>query len=80
MKEFIKKYFEKLRHNKKFHLGLGDIRLTVAMQEEILKELEKYNCENCGQVFCEEERITDYDYDDIETTKINYCSDFILKE
>ena len=27
--------FDKLRHDKDFHLGLGDIRLTLGMQEEI---------------------------------------------
>ena len=32
----LKEYFSKLRHDKKFHLGLGDIRLTIGMQEEIL--------------------------------------------
>lgn len=31
----LKEYFNKLRHDKKFHLGLGDVRLTIGMQEEI---------------------------------------------
>ena len=40
--EELEKYFSKLRHNKKFHLGLGDVRLTIAMQEEIV-EIAKRN-------------------------------------
>jgi len=28
-------YFRSLRFNDKFHLGLGDVRLTKAMQDEI---------------------------------------------
>jgi hypothetical protein len=31
----ISDYFDKLRHDKNHHLGLGDIRLTVAQQQEI---------------------------------------------
>lgn len=32
-------YFHELRHNPAFHLGLGDIRLTLDMQEEILNHI-----------------------------------------
>ncbi len=32
-------YFHELRHNPAFHLGLGDIRLTLGMQEEILNHI-----------------------------------------
>jgi hypothetical protein len=28
-------YFRSLRFNDKFHLGLGDVRLTKAMQDEV---------------------------------------------
>jgi len=35
------KYFHDLRFNKKHHLGLGDIRLTIAQQEEICNEWAK---------------------------------------
>lgn len=31
----ISEYFQTLRNNKFFHLGLGDIRLSAAMQEDI---------------------------------------------
>ena len=34
----IKNYFENLRFDEDFHLGLGDIRLIVGMQEEIEAE------------------------------------------
>ena len=37
-------YFEKLRFDNRFHLGLGDIRLTLAMQDDlvnIFRQLEK---------------------------------------
>jgi hypothetical protein len=30
-------YFHKLRFDPKHHLGLGDIRLTIAQQEEIIE-------------------------------------------
>lgn len=35
----IEKYFKKLRFDKNHHLGLGDIRLTVAQQEMIIDYL-----------------------------------------
>lgn len=31
----IGKYFERLRNNKHHHLGLGDLRLTLAQQEAL---------------------------------------------
>jgi hypothetical protein len=44
----INDYFEQLRHDENHHLGLGDIRLTVGMQEDIIEQLsnisqERYN-------------------------------------
>lgn len=32
----LEEYFRKLRFDKNFHLGLGDVRLTMAMQEEVI--------------------------------------------
>lgn len=54
-------YFERLRHDENHHLGLGDVRLTLAQQEEIIELIEqKYNddelyyelasCEKCHQM------------------------------
>ena len=37
----IKEYFNKMRHDDKHHLGLGDIRLTIAQQEEIICLIEE---------------------------------------
>ena len=37
----IRKYFEELRFDENHHLGLGDIRLTIAQQNEILDILEE---------------------------------------
>lgn len=37
--EWIEKYFLDLRFNAKHHLGLGDIRLTLGQQDEILERL-----------------------------------------
>jgi len=37
----IEEYFYKLRFDENFHLGLGDIRLTIAMQEEIIAIADK---------------------------------------
>ncbi len=33
----VEKYFKELRFDPKFHLGLGDIRLTIDQQEKIVK-------------------------------------------
>ena len=33
----IEEYFKKLRFYNKHHLGLGDIRLTIGQQEEIIE-------------------------------------------
>lgn len=38
--EEIRDYFEKLRLDPDHHLGMGDIRLTMGQQEEILEMLE----------------------------------------
>jgi len=41
----IQKCFEQLRFNKDYHLGMGDIRLTIGMQEEICELVERfYRC------------------------------------
>ena len=37
----IKEYFEKLRFDKDHHTELGDIRLTIGQQEEIIKIFEE---------------------------------------
>jgi len=33
----LEEYFKKLRFDENHHLGMGDIRLTIAQQEEILE-------------------------------------------
>ena len=38
----IRECFRHLRFHEKFHLGLGDIRLTIAMQDEICDLVEKF--------------------------------------
>jgi len=43
--EKLKKYFEDLRNSPNHHLGLGDIRLTIGQQEEILQIVEEYGNE-----------------------------------
>lgn len=41
----LRKYFEQLRFDKNHHLGMGDIRLTIAQQEEICELVERfYRC------------------------------------
>ena len=41
----LRKCFEQLRFDKNHHLGLGDIRLTIAQQEEICELVERfYRC------------------------------------
>jgi len=41
----LRKYFEQLRFDKNHHLGMGDIRLTIAQQEEICELVECfYHC------------------------------------
>ena len=41
----LEKCFETLRHDPRFHLGLGDIRITQAMQEEIARLVERQKIE-----------------------------------
>ena len=38
---FLKNQFRDYRFDESIHLGLGDIRLTIGMQEEIVEEAEK---------------------------------------
>lgn len=38
----LRKCFEQLRVNKDCHLGMGDIRLTISMQEEICELVERF--------------------------------------
>lgn len=38
----IRKCFEQLRFDKNHHLGMGDIRLTIAQQEEICELVERF--------------------------------------
>jgi hypothetical protein len=41
----LRKCFEQLRFDKNHHLGLGDIRLTIAQQEEICELVDRfYRC------------------------------------
>ena len=41
----LRRCFEQLRFDKNHHLGLGDIRLTIAQQEEICELVERfYRC------------------------------------
>ena len=41
----IRECFKQLRFDKNHHLGLGDIRLTIAQQEEICDLVERsYHC------------------------------------
>lgn len=41
----LRKCFEQLRFDKNHHLGFGDIRLTIAQQEEICELVERfYRC------------------------------------
>jgi hypothetical protein len=37
----IKEYFRNLRFDEKHHLGLGDIRITYAQQEDIIAFVNK---------------------------------------
>lgn len=38
----LRECFKQLRFDKDHHLGLGDIRLTIAQQDEICDLIEKY--------------------------------------
>lgn len=41
----LRECFNQLRSDKNHHLGLGDIRLTIAQQEEICELVERfYHC------------------------------------
>ena len=46
----IRKCFKRLRFDKDFHLGMGDIRLTIGMQEEICELVERfYGCKETSE-------------------------------
>lgn len=38
-------YFKRLRLNPHFHLGMGDVRLTLGMQQAIEQELARLQCQ-----------------------------------
>jgi hypothetical protein len=38
----LRKFFEQMRFDKNHHLGSGDIRLTIAQQEEICELVERF--------------------------------------
>jgi hypothetical protein len=45
----LKTCFQEMRMNKNYHLGLGDIRLTIDMQEEICRLVDNHYTKNSGQ-------------------------------
>lgn len=44
----LKTCFQEMRMNKHYHLGLGDIRLTIDMQEEICRLVDNHYTKNNG--------------------------------
>lgn len=42
LSKWVEQYFAELRFSETHHLGLGDIRLTVAQQIELVKKIQKY--------------------------------------
>jgi len=45
----VKAYFMQLRFDDKYHLGLGDIRLTIGMQEEVIAlTAQEGECRSCN--------------------------------
>ncbi len=51
----LEKCFEALRQDPRFHLGLGDIRITQGMQEEIVKLVERQKLEFALQSLVDKE-------------------------
>ena len=47
----IKDYFNQLRFNKNHHLGLGDIRLTITQQDELVALFEQKTNNNLQPAF-----------------------------
>ena len=45
LSERIRKRWNGLRFNKDYHLGLGDVRLTIGMQDELLDEVAQLEAE-----------------------------------
>lgn len=43
LSKWMEQYFAELRFSDKYHLGLGDIRLTVAQQEELINKIKSMN-------------------------------------
>ncbi len=50
----LSEIFKSLRHDKNFHLGLGDIRLTIDMQNIISDMFDKYTNADARKKFWEE--------------------------
>lgn len=49
LKENIKLLFSNLRYNESTHLGLGDIRLTIGLQDRIIRMIDEYEQSNNKQ-------------------------------
>ena len=49
LKENIKLFFSNLRYNESTHLGLGDIRLTIGLQDRIIRMIDEYEQSNNKQ-------------------------------
>lgn len=49
LKENIKLLFSNLRYNESTHLGLGDIRLTIGLQDRIIRMIDEYEQNNNKQ-------------------------------
>jgi hypothetical protein len=39
--QWLEKYFQYLRNSKEWHLGLGDIRLSIGQQDQIVEMIKE---------------------------------------
>ena len=70
LSERIRKRWNGLRFNQDYHLGLGDIRLTIGMQDELLDEVTQLEAEN--------ERLREAIEAWVDAHKSGYCTENYL--
>ena len=78
-------YFKELRFNADHHLGLGDVRLTIAQQEELVKQVQLDAIEETVKLCAENARMGNtengiYTVFEVSKQSILDCAEILKKE
>ena len=83
-------YFKELRFNTNHHLGLGDVRLTIAQQEELVKQIQLDAIEETVKLcvkntkvkykFIDKDYISDYNRGIVDKDSILNCAEILKRE